>query len=61
MKVFELRQRSLHLVFSSEDVKTELGSKVNWRVPRCLVVASQMVFLGDDGTNVKVLDWKLGK
>ena len=61
MKVFELRQRELHLVFSSEDVKTDLGVKVNWRLTRSLAVARQKVYLGDDGTNVKVLDWKSGK
>ncbi len=63
IKVFELRDTSMHTVFVSENVKLEGSPRaaVIWRNIRSLAVANQMLYFGDEGMNVKVLNWKDGE
>ena len=60
IKVHELRGTELHTVFESEDVKGSRGASIQYRPVQSLAVHSKVAYYGDDGTNVKALDWLQG-
>ncbi len=61
IKIFQLREKTLHKVFASENITTKTGSALPWRPIKSMVAANNVVYFGDDGMNVKALDWKLGE
>lgn len=56
--VYELRGESLHLVYESENVRIESGAECIQRSIHSMAVSRQKLYYGDDGMNVKVLDWE---
>ncbi len=60
IQVYELREKELHVMFVSENVKSTSGSQLPWRPIRSMCVTNQKIYFGDDGMNVKALDWKKG-
>lgn len=62
IKLWELRDNSLHPIFVSENVKP-LTSRMNLIVRKIHTTAlkDSKIYFGDDGQNVKVLDWREGK
>ena len=62
IKVFDLRDTKLYPVFVSENVKLEGSPRaaVIWRQIKCLAVFNQNIYYGDEGMNLKVLNWKTG-
>ena len=62
IKVFDLRDTKLYPVFVSENVKLEGSPRatVIWRQIKCLAVSDQNIYYGDEGMNLKVLNWKTG-
>lgn len=61
IKVFEVRDRSLHCVYVSENVRDMSGHPLHLRHVRSLCVRGDNLYYGDDGVNVKILTWKQGK
>ena len=63
IKVLELRDTSLHPVFVSESVKLKGSPRatIRWRPVKSMAVAKNMIYCGDEGMNIKVLDWKQGE
>ena len=60
VKVYQLRDTQLHVMHESDDVTCASGSPLLLRHIRSMTSSRDMVFYGDDGTNVKVLDWRKG-
>ena len=60
LQVFQLRDHALHLLYESDDAKLASGARALHRPIRCLAIANQKLYYGDDGMNLKVLDWKKG-
>ena len=60
VKVYQLRNLELHLIHSSDDVNIVAQSALVRRHIRSMATANQKVYFGDDGMNVKVLDWRKG-
>ena len=60
MKVHEIRDTRLHTVYESESLKGVRGASVQLRPVRTLAVHNKMAYIGDDGTNVKAVDWNKG-
>ncbi|XP_072175161.1 uncharacterized protein [Diadema setosum] len=59
IKLWELRDQSLHVMFESENVHNQSGEGALVQRPiTSLGIAGDCVYYGDDGTNVKVLDWR---
>ncbi|ELU07460.1 hypothetical protein CAPTEDRAFT_209463 [Capitella teleta] len=58
IRVYELRNETLHLIYESENAKLPCGSLCSFRPIHCVGVSHQMVYYGDDGMNLKVLDWR---
>ncbi len=61
IKVYQARDCRLCPVFESENVKSTSGVRLSWRHIRSLEMANHIVYYGDDGMNIKALDWKLGR
>lgn len=61
IKVHEIREQSLNCVYVSENVRSPTGSSVSLRGVKSLVVKDDRLFCGDDGVNIKVLDWRKGR
>eukprot|EP00057_Strongylocentrotus_purpuratus_P031747 XP_785533.3 PREDICTED: probable E3 ubiquitin ligase complex SCF subunit sconB [Strongylocentrotus purpuratus] len=59
IKLWELRDRSLHVIFESENIRSQSGTLVQ-RPIMSLGLSKSDIYYGDEGTNVKVLDWKRG-
>ena len=60
IRVYQLRDVQLHLVFVSESAKMEGGEQLLCRHIRSLAMTPQAIYYGDDGLNVKVLKWREG-
>ncbi|PIK59563.1 putative pre-mRNA-splicing factor PRP46-like, partial [Apostichopus japonicus] len=61
IKVWELRETKLHPIFVSENVKPELPRmKLISRKIHTVVEKENVIYYGDNGLNVKVLDWRRG-
>ena len=62
VKIWDVRDGSFHSVMTSEEaLKGSAGeAHVKSRHVRCLATRDDVVYWGDDGVNVKVLDLKLG-
>ncbi|XP_006821974.1 uncharacterized protein LOC102802941 [Saccoglossus kowalevskii] len=58
LKVWQLRGYQLSLVFVSEDVSSSTSSIITLRKIHCLAAHQDVIFYGDNGVNVKVLQWK---
>jgi hypothetical protein len=59
IRVYELRNdESLHLIFESENVRLPSGTSFTFRPIHCATVSNHHIYYGDDGMNIKVLDWK---
>lgn len=62
IKVWELRDNSLHPVFVSENVKPVVPRmKLHVRKVHTLSESKNVIYYGDNGLNIKVLDWREGK
>ena len=61
IKIHEIRDQSLNCVYVSENVRSLTGQAVSLRGVKSLVVKGDNLFCGDDGVNIKILDWKKGK
>ena len=61
IKIHEIREQSLKCVYVSENVRSLAGQPVSLRRVKSLAVKGDVLFCGDDGVNIKVLDWKKGK
>ena len=48
-------------MYVSENVRSLTGQAVSLRGVKSLAVKGDNLFCGDDGVNIKVLDWKKGK
>ncbi|XP_052285925.1 WD repeat-containing protein 5 homolog isoform X3 [Dreissena polymorpha] len=60
IKVFEVRDRKLHCVFVSENMKDAAGHAVPMRHVRSLLGSGDNLYYGDDGVNVKIMSWRQG-
>ncbi|KAL5014734.1 hypothetical protein ScPMuIL_009004 [Solemya velum] len=60
LKVFEIRDRDLACLFVSEDLHTKSRTPVTQRCIRSMAVSGDVVYFGDDGINIKALNWKKG-
>lgn len=60
IKLFERRDHSLHCIFVSENVRDTAGHTLHMRPVKSLSAKGDHLFYGDDGVNVKVLQWKKG-
>ncbi|XP_052819412.1 uncharacterized protein LOC128245328 [Mya arenaria] len=60
IKGFEVRDRSLHCVYVSENTRDISGHTVTMRQVRALAVKGDNLVYGDDGVNVKILNWRKG-
>ena len=60
IKIHEIREHSLNCVYVSENVRSLTGHTVSLRGIKALVVKGDQLFCGDDGVNIKILDWKKG-
>ena len=61
VKVHQLREdKTLHVIYASENIKASNGIDLTVRHIRCLAAANQMIYYGDDGVNIKALNWKTG-
>ncbi|CAB3991914.1 F-box WD repeat-containing 7-like isoform X2 [Paramuricea clavata] len=58
VKVWDVRQKSLSPSLSSPDQNTAFGKR---RRVHCLATTDDVVYWGDDGTNIKALDIRAGK
>jgi hypothetical protein len=47
-------------LFVSENIRCENNGHLTQRHIRGFDVKNSMIYYGDDGTNIKVLDWKKG-
>ena len=61
IKIHEIRDQSLSCVYVSENVRSLTGGSVHLRGVKSVVVKGDRLFCGDDGVNIKVLDWKKGR
>ena len=61
IKIYNFHDTRLHLVFESENVRLESGEAVTWRRILSLATVNERVYYGDDGMNIKVLQWKRGR
>ncbi|XP_063965562.1 uncharacterized protein LOC129276772 [Lytechinus pictus] len=59
IKLWELRDTSLHVIFESENIHSQSGTLVQ-RPIMSLGLSDTDIYYGDEGTNVKILDWKRG-
>ncbi|XP_041480023.1 pre-mRNA-splicing factor PRP46-like [Lytechinus variegatus] len=59
IKLWELRDRSLHVIFESENIHSQSGTLVQ-RPIMSLGLSDTDIYYGDEGTNIKILDWKRG-
>ncbi|KAK3587313.1 hypothetical protein CHS0354_011297 [Potamilus streckersoni] len=60
IKVHEIRDRSLICLFASENLQNTSGRLLTPRYIRSLAATKDYIFYGDDGINIKVLNWKKG-
>ncbi|XP_078615000.1 uncharacterized protein LOC144884049 isoform X4 [Branchiostoma floridae x Branchiostoma japonicum] len=60
VKVWEIRDQNLHVVYVNESVKLDPPGPLKARPILSLAYANNKIYYGDDGTNIKVLDWKSG-
>ncbi|KAL3861933.1 hypothetical protein ACJMK2_007944 [Sinanodonta woodiana] len=60
IKVHEIRDQSLICLFASENLQSSSGRHLTPRYIRSLAATKDYIFYGDDGINIKVLDWKKG-
>lgn len=58
VKIWDTRQRSLIPAITSDSINTPFAKK---RKVHCLATTDNSVYWGDDGTNIKVLDIRVGK
>ena len=66
INVYELRDAKLHLMFESENIKLDTSSSAGHgtlvcRQIRSLILQNPNVYYGDEGMNIKALDWKKGE
>ena len=62
IRVFKLRDRELHLMHVAETIRTKEGDLIETFKPiRSMAVVQNKVYFGDEGCNIKVLDWKHGE
>ncbi|XP_061189590.1 uncharacterized protein LOC133197526 isoform X2 [Saccostrea echinata] len=60
IKVYEIRDKRFHCVFESGNIRSTDGSYLCCRGVRGIAVRSDVIYYGDDGTNIKALSWKSG-
>lgn len=58
--MYEVKGQQLHCVFESEGVRSTDGSTLCCRGVRGMTIRNGLVYYGDDGPNVKALNWKSG-
>ncbi|XP_069114391.1 uncharacterized WD repeat-containing protein all2124-like isoform X2 [Argopecten irradians] len=61
IKVFDVKDGHLSCLFASENIKPAPGCNLTERPIRGLAVSIDTVYYGDEGTNIKVVDWKKGE
>ncbi|XP_071946237.1 uncharacterized protein [Antedon mediterranea] len=61
IKVWELREKSLVTLYSSENIELAPSRKLSVEPVKCLTSFNQKIYYGNDGQNIKVLSWKAGK
>ncbi|OWF41107.1 uncharacterized protein LOC110462920 [Mizuhopecten yessoensis] len=61
VKMFDVKDGHLSCLFASENVKPAPGCNLTERPIRGMAVAMDTVYYGDEGTNIKVLNWKKGE
>ncbi|XP_074655540.1 uncharacterized protein LOC141909080 isoform X2 [Tubulanus polymorphus] len=52
--------KSLHLIYESENLKVAPGQTLFISAVKCLTTNENTIFYGDDGVNIKALNWKTG-
>ena len=60
IKVFDVKDKQLHCVFTSDGIRSADGSPLCSRGVRGMAVNEGVVYYGDDGANVKALTWSSG-
>eukprot|EP00105_Crassostrea_gigas_P022782 XP_011442426.1 PREDICTED: F-box/WD repeat-containing protein pof1-like [Crassostrea gigas] len=60
IKVYEVNSQQLQCVFESEGTRSTDGSALCCRGIRGMTISNGLVYYGDDGPNVKALNWKSG-
>ena len=60
LKVFKYQNGSLSPQYESENMRGPTGSLLTCRPILCLACHNNILYFGDDGLNVKALDWKKG-
>lgn len=60
IKVYEVNGQQLQCVFESEGTRSTDGSALCCRGIRGMTISNGLVYYGDDGPNVKALNWKSG-
>lgn len=60
IKIFTISQGSINLIYESETMKTEDGITFSPRPIKSMLFIDDLIYFGDDGMNIKVLDWKKG-
>uniref|UniRef100_A0A8W8MIA8 F-box/WD repeat-containing protein 7 n=1 Tax=Magallana gigas TaxID=29159 RepID=A0A8W8MIA8_MAGGI len=58
IKVYEVNSQQLQCVFESEGTRSTDGSALCCRGIRGMTISNGLVYYGDDGPNVKALNWK---
>ena len=61
IKLWELRDKSLHTIYVSEKVTSQGSSKPTARREITSLAYKNYIYYGDDGLNVKALNWKKGE
>ena len=58
--MFDIRDKQLVCLFASENLHPKPNRKYTPRNIRGMTVSDDIILYGDDGSNVKVIDWKKG-
>ena len=61
IKVFDTRDGNLVCIFESENIQTKGGGRLTERCVRGFNARDNLIYYGDDGVNIKVLNWRTGK
>lgn len=61
ISVHKLQDDQIICLFVSENIRSENNGHLTQRYIRGFDVRDGLIYYGDDGTNIKVLDWRKGK
>ncbi|XP_070560370.1 uncharacterized protein [Ptychodera flava] len=58
VKVWRIRNQQLSLLFVADDIKSSSSQVITLRRIQCLAAFQDTIYYGDNGVNVKALQWK---